>query len=1400
MSPDSKSAVRTSWVQLRCLLPLLPLLAVAQLQAQVAPPAAIGFRTNAILAQETDASVSVVLYRDGNPEGTNQVRVTGNLGIGNQTPLNLTPTVVTFTPGMTEFELPLPVTDNDEAVPNRSLSLALSAITSRTFITNRFSALIITVPDDDLMTFQLEAPTYTFSEDDTNATVSILRAGNLRVPATIDLRVADPSTPPPAGAPRLYLVSTQSVAFAASESRRSVQIPLQPNPGVTGPSSARLLLANVSTASARFAAPSNATLTVLDIHGSISLGTNIWAPPGATEVAVRIDRSAGTASGRGVLSLEGRTAQAGVDFNGTQIPFEFPPGSNSLVLTIPLLDNPERIHGRWLNAALQSTEPLALNTQAISIWIPPSASALASGPRYQVDPVAIPAGFPTNLSAIAPGPDASWYLAGSFLQPPGMSSSNLIRVTRSFTPAASWNPLGSPNGRIRHAAAFPDGRLLAGGDFTAWAGHPRSRLALLNPDGSLADTGSTLDVPGITRILADVRGRVYVNGPFSQLGGLDFPGLARFASSGDLEAFFRPAVAASGSFVQFAPLAPEGLALLRPDSSFLFLDDSGASNGSVGAHFFVAGTASLNPLPDGSVVPIGSGFRLLPGEATDFAIAPLLQGTTRTWPAANGGFYRASLEILPDAWRLTRHWGDGTPDPRMEIWFQEAPILLAEATDGTVLVTGTFRRVDGQPAAGLAQFLPPPTFSGIRWHAGTNGFVVGERARHFRAAAVRETGLESAREIALPLPPSPALATDAPTTVPLRFEAGARIGWANIPLRNQTEPGPDLTLELRLPDADRAPDAPAGLRVLILRDEQTFGFSHRTRILPEPIMPSFSSTAAETRPHLAVRRLSGIGYPGSTQARFVGGTVRAEISPFPLPGVSREAFDFFAHTGEIPVSFPPGTASVALLVAPYDNAITDGDRTAEFTLDGPGPADGLAATIVVRDNDQRGPAGAVGPFESFQLSRGPLLLRGQTFVDGTSPVGYQFTLPDGWPVGTPFQPRGGFSMTYLGPGPGSSQYLLEYNLFSPNNGARLQRLGPDGRTDSTFQPIDFSGSGFGTGRSIPAASGPDGSIYVLTRDNGVSLSIGPGIVSRILRRYRNDGTLDASYAGQVHVPQLQAGGGPQPMEATLLPQADGGILVLAAGAFATNATQADVVRLLPSGAVDPSFRAQLVFPFQSAPGTGSKRLGAAALDSQGRCLLQGNFERIDGFPRPGFARLKPDGRIDATFNPRFLDQYPGLSLNHIVPMPDGRTLITLVSPSRSTLLVLTETGAPDPAVTPVQVDGWINSVVVLPGGVVAFNGAFQEVQGSERFNEAWLDPALRLLGTAPLAIHMRGLDTSTLRFDIHARSSGTFRIERGSLDRDWQAIGEFQLAPGASTVSIPAPADDAAYFRATRLP
>lgn len=176
------------------------------------------------------------------------------------------------------------------------------------------------------------------------------------------------------------------------------------------------------------------------------------------------------------------------------------------------------------------------------------------------------------------------------------------------------------------------------------------------------------------------------------------------------------------------------------------------------------------------------------------------------------------------------------------------------------------------------------------------------------------------------------------------------------------------------------------------------------------------------------------------------------------------------------------------------------------------------------------------------------------------------------------------------------------------------RLSADGVRDATFVPSPS----FQPTRAVLAL--PDGKVLV----GGYTNIQNPVLNGSGVLRLNADGTQDPTfYRGQFLGLQ-------RPSVTKLLRQPDGKILV--AGSFYDTSNGLErilgVIRLLENGQLDPSFNP---VPALSALNFGPV-LGLA-LQADGRILIHGGFNNVGGYPRPGVARLWPNGVIDPEFSP-----------------------------------------------------------------------------------------------------------------------------------------------------------------------
>ena len=146
---------------------------------------------------------------------------------------------------------------------------------------------------------------------------------------------------------------------------------------------------------------------------------------------------------------------------------------------------------------------------------------------------------------------------------------------------------------------------------------------------------------------------------------------------------------------------------------------------------------------------------------------------------------------------------------------------------------------------------------------------------------------------------------------------------------------------------------------------------------------------------------------------------------------------------------------------------------------------------------------------------------------------------------------------------------------------------------------------------------PDGKILVSGRFNALNLTYGPPVV-----RFNTDGSLDASFDASV-LTRAQFLSSDDDDVFLLAVQTDGRILL----SGRSGPTSQDLVRLNANGSLDPTFNPRI--QKSSRPET----IPQAAVLNDGKILIAGGFDSVDGVARDGLARLNADGSLDTTFNP-----------------------------------------------------------------------------------------------------------------------------------------------------------------------
>jgi uncharacterized delta-60 repeat protein len=294
-------------------------------------------------------------------------------------------------------------------------------------------------------------------------------------------------------------------------------------------------------------------------------------------------------------------------------------------------------------------------------------------------------GGKASIRAMAPLPDGKVVIGGDFTAFNGIPRHRVARVNPDLSLDETFDAARGPNGTVEAVAWQQDGTVLIGGTFTAVDGHARSGLAKLRTDGSL-DPCFRADVvnANVAFLRVEGDGRVWVGGNFVSVAGVTRRNLARLLAAGTVDQSFAPPQITGGAYdyVNWVDRLPDGRLL-------------------VGGHF-----ESQRPFggPDQDLVclyPDGSVDRSFDCELSGMFLADavlrpdgtiLAGGMLHSWTGGSHYFVLAELDARG---RVTREY---SPD--------DLPSLVTSILrqhDGKALIGGMFPTAFQVPRPGLAR-------------------------------------------------------------------------------------------------------------------------------------------------------------------------------------------------------------------------------------------------------------------------------------------------------------------------------------------------------------------------------------------------------------------------------------------------------------------------------------------------------------------------------------------------------------------------------------------------------------------------------------------------------------------------------------------------------------------------
>ncbi|WP_223652970.1 T9SS type A sorting domain-containing protein [Hymenobacter psoromatis] len=258
------------------------------------------------------------------------------------------------------------------------------------------------------------------------------------------------------------------------------------------------------------------------------------------------------------------------------------------------------------------------------------------------------------------------------------------------------------------------------------------------------------------------------------------------------------------------------------------------------------------------------------------------------------------------------------------------------------------------------------------------------------------------------------------------------------------------------------------------------------------------------------------------------------------------------------------------------------------------------------------------------------------------------------------------------------------NAISPDTGQGLFRLSASGSRDNTFASSTYSYLAFNPQSDHHLVVQPSGSILLAGSFQQANGQPCPGLV-----RVSPTGTLDSSspYHTDWHG-----------VVTALCLLADG--QALACGAFTLfNHQPAGIVQVGAAGQVSP-------FPL---PVENIGSIAAVLPLDQGRLLVGGNFNTINGIAARNLAFLRADGTVDVAAT-QALPPLEG-TVQALAPGPQGTLYVggdfyESAAPSRRYLLRLTSSGSQDLTFVAPSLNASVSSLAAYPNGRLLVGGSF----------------------------------------------------------------------------------------------
>ena len=1323
---------------------------------------------------------------------------------------------LSFPPGVTERFITVPLVDDALVEADESVTLVLSNATGGVPLGGQNTATLFIVNDDTA--FEFASSTFRGNENGIFGAVDIRRAGVLTNTDTVTFTATNGT----AGAADFFGF-TSPVTFLPGETNQTLNVFLQDDALFEGDETVNLTL-STPLGGAALGPLSNAVLVIVDDECQLEFEVSGYSViEYSSFVSLIVRRVGGTVNPvSAIYTTSDGTATNDLDYvgvsntvsftgdhfetdtNGSGASF-FVAGESARIITVPLLDDVLGEGSETFRVTLsgaQSSNPAALPGATLLgtnffTTVTILDNELPGNVDYEFNPGG---GANATVRAVAQSPRGGLVefldrvvIGGDFTTVDGFVFNRIARLQPDGALDTSFNPGAGANGNVLAVAVQPDGRVLAGGEFTTMNATNRARLARLNGDGKLDlsfDVG-TGGVNGTVRALAlQPDGRVLIGGDFSQVGGTNRSFLARLGTNGAVDTSFAATI--NGNIHALA-VQPDGKILIGG----AFTQVSGTNrfslarlntNGTIDTSFqigsgFNGPVHAVAVLADGRILAGGSFSnynttninRLVRLEATGVLDGSFKSGTGPDGdvfsiaPTAGGRVFiggafqnynavpRAGFARLSPNGGVDRAFETGTG--------ANAPVRAVVAQENSALIIGgDFTVVNGLPRNRIARVHGDEFLDLVGVEFALSEFSVSEAGGAVATITVQRTGSTNRAfnvEYFTANGSATAPADYLAAAGSFSFTAGQLTKTFTVTVFDDALVEGNETVRLFLTNASALVDLGelSQATLVILDSARSVYFAAPEYAVSEAgtngaitliRAGSLDGDVTITLSTSNITAAAGYDYAGFTNLiTFTNGESFKTVF---LPFVSDDGEPEFTESLRLRLG-APGTVG-ASLPATAVLSITDNDP-------GPGQADG-----------RFDPGAGAGRFvRALALQTDGRLLVGGAFTNfANSNLNFLARLDTNGLVDPSFTPGTGPNAVVSGLGISADGRIAIGGAFTNFNGQpfnRVVRLTTNGLPDPAFtQPLAFDSAINGL------AAQADGKIVA-----GGAFKVPVAGVARI----RVNGTLDLQFDPST--------GSDGPVNAVAL-QADGKVLL--GGSFTNVAgfLRPRLARLGTNGVLDATLPAITIT---------NGNIFAIAAAPNGKIFIGGNFRHVNGVPRSGLARLNADGALDLSFDPGAgaTGTVYTVSLLTNGAVFIGGDFTSVGGVPRGRYALLRENGAVDTRFdSTVGADNIVFTSVVTPAQSIIIGGDFTTVGGQARRGVA----RLNMVQDQTLFFTRITAQGGSALLKINSVPGSAYILEGTTNFSQWFPIGTNAVSGADWDFYDPlVPADSRRFYRARRF-